>query len=89
MRLYSSETLKLFEFDKILNRIEQLCRTKASKQKVKFIKPFEDREITIKLLNQVNEYKNILERVLHCDSCFKDYNISDIVSSIKNNLNKI
>lgn len=35
------------------------------------------------------EYKNILERVLHCDSCFKDYNISDIVSSIKNNLNKI
>ena len=35
------------------------------------------------------EYKNILKRISNCDSCFKDYNISDIVSSIKNNLNKI
>ena len=74
MRLYSSETLKLFEFDKILNRIEQLCRTKASKQKVKFIKPFEDREITIKLLNQVNEYKNILDNKGYFpDFLFEDF----------------
>ena len=35
------------------------------------------------------EYKNILKRISNCDSCFKDFNISDIVSSIKNNLNKI
>lgn len=35
------------------------------------------------------DYKNILERITHCDSCFKDYNISDIVSYIKNNLNKV
>ena len=61
MRLYNTETLKLFEFDRILNRIEYLCRTKASKQKVKLIKPIEEREITLKQLYQVNEYKNILE----------------------------
>lgn len=35
------------------------------------------------------EYNKILERITHCDSCFKDYNISDIISSIKNNLNKV
>lgn len=74
MRLYSTETLKLFEFDKILTRIEQFCRTKASKQKVKFIKPFEDREITIKLLNQVNEYKNILDNKGYFpDFLFEDF----------------
>ena len=74
MRLYSSETLKLFEFDKILTRIEQFCRTKASKQKVKFIKPFEDRENTIKLLNQVNEYKNILDNKGYFpDFLFEDF----------------
>jgi DNA mismatch repair protein MutS2 len=51
-----------------------LCRTKASKQKVKFIKPFEDREITIKLLNQVNEYKNILDNKGYFpDFLFEDF----------------
>lgn len=35
------------------------------------------------------EYNKILERITQCDSCFKDYNISDIISSIKNNLNKV
>lgn len=35
------------------------------------------------------EYNNILERVKNCDSCFKDYKIEDIVSFIKNTLNKI
>jgi len=83
MRLYSTETLKLFEFDRILNRIEYLCRTKASKQKVKLLKPIEERDVTIKLLNQVNEYRNILDNKGYFpDFLFEDFEYESSLLSL-------
>jgi DNA mismatch repair protein MutS2 len=83
MRLYSTETLKLFEFDRILYKIEYLCRTKASKQKAKQIKPIEDREHAIKSLNQVNEYKNILENKGYFpDFLFEDFEYESSLLSL-------
>ena len=83
MRLYSTETLKLFEFDRILYKIEYLCRTKASKQKAKQIKPIEDREFAIKCLNQVNEYKNVLENKGYFpDFLFEDFEYESSLLSL-------
>lgn len=33
-------------------------------------------------------YINILDEIIHCSSCYKDENIENIVSEIKNKLNK-
>jgi len=33
-------------------------------------------------------YISILDEIIHCSSCYKDENIEDIVSEIKNKLNK-
>lgn len=33
-------------------------------------------------------YIGILDEIIHCSSCYKDENIEDIVSEIKNKLNK-
>ena len=35
------------------------------------------------------DYKEILERILHCNQCFEAYKIEDIVSLVKTNLHKI
>jgi len=35
------------------------------------------------------EYNSILDKVVACNSCFKDYKIEDIISTIKTTLTKI
>lgn len=60
MKLYSTDTLKTFEFDKILGRIEFYCRNKASKKLISQISPIQDRDLAILKLNQLNEYKDLL-----------------------------
>lgn len=35
------------------------------------------------------EYNNILTKIKNCDSCFSKYNIEEIISIIKSNLNRL
>lgn len=42
-------------------------------------------EVYLKLV----DYNNILKRIKNCDTCFKSYKIEDVISSIKNTINKV
>jgi len=41
------------------------------------------------LVFKVAKYKELLEKIKNCDTCFKDYKIEDIFSVIKNKLNEL
>lgn len=38
---------------------------------------------------KLSEYKELLTKLLYCDSCYKDYKIGDIISLIKNKINEL
>jgi DNA mismatch repair protein MutS2 len=61
MKLYDKNTLALFEFEKILELIEQFCRNKSSKRIANQLAPIEDRELCKIALLQLNEFTMLLK----------------------------
>ena len=61
MKLYDKNTLALFEFEKILELIEQFCRNKSSKRIANQLAPIEDRELCKIALFQLNEFTMLLK----------------------------
>jgi len=41
------------------------------------------------LVFKIAKYKELLEKIKNCNSCFDDYKIEDIFSVIKNKLNEL
>ena len=70
------------------NKISKSVGNKIFKKYLssKFDVPFcFDNDLYLNIL----EYNNILERIKNCDSCFGDYKIEEIISVIKNKINKL
>jgi DNA mismatch repair protein MutS2 len=54
--VHGNDTLRLFEFDKIRERVANYCRAEASRKHSESLQPFTDREALMLELRQTNEF---------------------------------
>ncbi len=74
MNINGSETLKLFEFDKICEKIAHYCRTASSHSKAENLMPFVSRDNLMIALKQTEEYRQTLSnRGYFPDTYFDDF----------------
>ena len=74
MIVHGNDLLKLFEFDKVREKIAAYCRCKSSVAKAMRLMPMEDRNALTIVLNQVEEYRLILtNRGYFPDIFFDDF----------------
>lgn len=60
MQFYPEDTPQLFEFDRVLDQIEQRCRCASSKLLARSISPFDRKETMLAALKQVEEFRHTL-----------------------------
>ena len=60
MIINGNDTLRLFEFDKICERIAAYCRCNWSRQKTENLSPINNREELIIALKQTDEFRQSL-----------------------------
>ncbi|TXG82450.1 MAG: hypothetical protein E6R13_04820 [Spirochaetes bacterium] len=80
---YSIEDIDLLQ-DQIDEKLASRINAFYSSQKFDLGKT-----INIDLIFKISRYKNLLERIKHCDKCFDNYKLEDIFSVIKNKLNEL
>jgi DNA mismatch repair protein MutS2 len=69
-----NDTLKLFEFDKIRERIIHYCRSNSSRRSVESLQPYTDRNELTLALQQTNEYAQCLSNQGYFpDTYFEDF----------------
>ena len=74
MNINGSDTLKLFEFDKICEKIAHYCRTASSHSKAENLAPFVSRDNLMIALKQTEEYRQTLSnRGYFPDTYFDDF----------------
>lgn len=62
MKLFGDDTLALFEFDRVRDRVEHHCRSASGKRKALELAPIADRDYLTLVLKQVDEFKQTLNQ---------------------------
>ncbi|HRH67210.1 MAG TPA: DNA mismatch repair protein MutS [Bacteroidia bacterium] len=62
MKLFGDDTLYLFEFDRVRERVEHHCRSASGKRKALGMAPLADRENLTLVLKQTDEFKQTLQQ---------------------------
>ncbi|MFN8142892.1 MAG: hypothetical protein U0073_00595 [Bacteroidia bacterium] len=74
MKLYGEDTLELFEFNRIRERVEFHCRSASGKRKALELAPIKHRDTLTIVLKQVDEYKQTLNQQGYFpDLSFEDF----------------
>ncbi len=74
MNISGTDTLQLFEFDKIRELILEYCRCRSSRAKAEALEPEKDRDLLTIMLKQTDEYKQTLSiRGYFPDTSFEDF----------------
>lgn len=60
MNISGTDTLQLFEFDKIREHVLEYCRCRRSKEKAELLAPETSRDLLTIMLKQTDEYKQTL-----------------------------
>lgn len=76
MKLIGEDTLQLFEFDRVRDRVEHHCRSSSGKKKAMELAPVEDREALTIVLKQADEFK----RTLSHQGYFPDISFEDFLT---------
>ncbi|MBP6403927.1 MAG: hypothetical protein KA492_15460, partial [Bacteroidia bacterium] len=74
MKLFGDDTLALFEFDRVQERVEHHCRSASGKRKALELAPIADRDFLTLVLKQVDEFKQTLfQQGYFPDLTFEDF----------------
>lgn len=74
MNFYPEDILHVFEFDRILERIESYCRCEGSRKQVLAMRPLHDRDRLMQELARVEEYRlTLVNQGYFPDFLFDDF----------------
>ncbi|MCC7232838.1 MAG: hypothetical protein IT242_07845 [Bacteroidia bacterium] len=74
MIIHGENILQLFEFDRVLEKVSDFCRTDTSRKLALSLSPLSDRNLAIERLNQTEEFRVVLENKGHFpDFIFDDF----------------
>lgn len=74
MNILGADTLQLFEFEKICEKVAYYCRSRSSRQKAEELKPIGHRDTLTIVLKQTDEYKqNLARQGYFPDTYFEDF----------------
>ena len=76
VQFYPEDTPQLFEFDRVLDQVEQRCRNGSSRQLARSIHPIEHKEVLLASLRQVEEFRHTLAH----QGYFPDLYFDDVIS---------
>jgi DNA mismatch repair protein MutS2 len=80
VKIIGSDILKLFEFDKIREKISHYCRCNSSREKAENLSPYNDRDKLTLALKQTNEFMlSVKGQGYFPDTFFEDFEIESVL----------